>query len=84
MNYTTNYHPVISFSLDKDGKFKHASYEGEQDVNSYGFDYNIDKNGAITQRNKFRDAGRGQISAEDMTAVKSRLEELSKQSTLAY
>ena len=56
----------------------------KKDVNSYGYDYNIDKNGAITQRNKFRDNARGRVDAADMNEVKSRLEELSKQAVLSY
>lgn len=82
--YTTNRHPVVSFRLDKNGKFEDASFEGKKDVNSYGYDYNIDKNGAITQRNKFRDNARGRVDAADMNEVKSRLEELSKQAVLSY
>lgn len=82
--YISNHHPVVSFTLDKNGKFKSASFEGEKNVNTLGYDYNIDKNGTITQRNKFMDNARGKVDAADMNEVKVRLEELSKQAVLSY
>lgn len=82
--YVSNYHPVISFSLDSQGRFKNASFEGMKNVDNYGYDYDIDKNGSIKRRNIIHKNKQGQVSPEDMKQVKDILVNLSKQAVTSY
>ncbi len=82
--YTTQYHPVISFTLDKNGKFKDASFEGKNNINSFGYDYDFGSDGEIKQHGVFRRIKHGQIDRQDMDVLKTRLEELSQKAVSAY
>lgn len=82
--YVTDLHPLISFNVDKNGKFVKGSFEGAQNINNYGYDYNIDANGVITENMKYRSPIKGKISPEDMKNVMKQLEELTQGATLAY
>lgn len=82
--YVSKYHPVTSFTLDKQGKFKDASFEGMKDVNKYGYDYDVDKNGNIKRRNVIHNDKQGKVSSEDMKQVAEILVNLSKQSVIQY
>lgn len=82
--YVSKYHPVISFTLDNQGKFRDASFEGMQDVDKYGYDYDIDKNGSIKRRDIMRKGQQGQVNPNDMKQVKNILVSLSKQAVTSY
>lgn len=82
--YVSKFHPVISYTLDNQGKFRDASFEGMQDVDKYGYDYDIDKNGAIKRRNIMHKGIKGQVNPEDMKQVKDILVNLSKQAVTSY
>lgn len=84
VGYTTNSHPVISFNVDANGKFQKGSFEGEKNTNNYGYDYNIDENGTITENGKYKPKKEGQISQEDMRLVTKRLEELTYDAPVSY
>lgn len=82
--FVSKYHPVTSFTLDKQGKFKKASFEGTQDIDKYGYDYDVDKNGNIKRHNGIHNGIRGKVSSEDMKQVAEILVNLANQSVVQY
>lgn len=82
--YISNYHPVISFNLDKNGKFKKGAFEGEENTYAYGFDYEVKRDGSVTSKGSIRRPKVGQINPKDMQIVMERLEDLSKYAILTY
>ena len=82
--YTSCFHPVISFNLDNNGKFTKGSFEGEEDIYSFGYDYNVNRKGDVTPNGRWAPSVECQIPAQDMQAVIERLEDLTQTATISY
>lgn len=69
-------HPVLSFELDASGNIRQITLEdSEQNLNSFGFDYSIDKIGVIRET-KVPYTVKGILSKEQNEVLRSELNKL--------
>jgi len=79
--YISNKHPVVSFEMCDDGKLIKASFEdSNQNVNTIGYDYNVDHTGRIYENRynmNYQQVGR--LSQEEIQQLEKKLGELRAQ-----
>ncbi|MCR5265809.1 MAG: hypothetical protein K6E29_04355 [Cyanobacteria bacterium RUI128] len=82
--YISNDHPVMSFVLRADGHIDNVSFEGENNVNPYGYDYDLKYDGkhpaTILQKSytKINEKKVGAVSVEDVQRLEQKLKSLIK------
>ena len=75
--YGNRLRPVMSFSYDNKNQFSKMSFEdSKENINTYGYDYDLDANGRISARKGYDDKQVGTLGKESMDKLKTKLEEL--------